>query len=747
MRRLAWVVGGLFFVLGSILVLGLWASGRGADQAEGRVSTTPRPATELAARNRAQRSVAPEAARQVLFGDLHVHTTYSLDAFFTSMPILGGEGAHPPADACDFARHCAALDFFSITDHASELTPDHWAREKAAVRQCDAVGAGSDPDLVAFHGFEWTQIGSTADRHFGHKNVIFRGLGEDEVPRRPITSLGGEDINPWHALGGVMRAAAVVDPLHWRRYADFGWKIDQLAALRRCPRGVDTRELPADCVEEAPTPDVLFRKLDEWGFDSLVIPHGNAWGSYTPATTSWDKQLEPGMHDPVRQRLIEVMSGHGNSERHRTFREYHVDAEGGKHCPEPTEDYLPCCWQAGEIMRKRCDGLAPAECEQRVARARALAMEAGNAVDGVFPGTGAADWLDCGQARSGFKPAYGLRPRGTVQYATSLSRPSEGGEPRRFRFGFIASSDNHTGRPATGYKTDGAKRGRTDMIGPRTAFHAMLLDRRGTPEDPQQPFAAEPGIASPLQVERLASFLYPGGVVAVHAAGRGRDAIWEALRRREVYGTSGPRMLLWFDLENGEIRHPMGSEVELGGTPRFRVRAVGSFVQKPGCPSQVRDALSAERLQSLCLGECYHPGDRRHAIDRIEVVRIRPQLDPSEDVGRLIEDPWRVFRCETGEVCQVEFEDPEHAGSARDAVYYVRALQEPTPALNGAQLRTRFDAEGRAISVRPCQVGAGEEPGDDCLAPVRERAWSSPIFVDQPRGVPLPADRQARPAL
>jgi hypothetical protein len=178
----------------------------------------------------------------------------------------------------------------------------------------------------------------------------------------------------------------------------------------------------------------------------------------------------------------------------------------------------------------------------------------------------------------------------------------------------------------------------------------------------------------------------------------------------------------------------MGSELTLADAPRFEVRAVGSFVQRPGCPAESEDALSPERLAYLCHGECYHPGDERHRIVRIEVVRIRPQARPGEDVAPLIEDPWRSFECPADPAgCRVAFDDPDFAASGRDAVYYVRALQEETPAVNGANLRTRFDAEGRAVSVAPCYGDPRTPPADDCLAPVAERAWSSPIYVDRER--------------
>ena len=59
---------------------------------------------------------------QILFGDLHVHSTFSTDAFLWSMPLYGGEGVYPIADACDYARYCSGIDFWAITDHAEATT-------------------------------------------------------------------------------------------------------------------------------------------------------------------------------------------------------------------------------------------------------------------------------------------------------------------------------------------------------------------------------------------------------------------------------------------------------------------------------------------------------------------------------------------------------------------------------------------------------------------------------------------------
>lgn len=157
---------------------------------------------------------------------------------------------------------------------------------------------------------------------------------------------------------------------------------------------------------------------------------------------------------------------------------------------------------------------------------------------------------------------------------------------------------------------------------------------------------------------------------------------------------------------------------------------MGDWQQQPGCPDRI-GGLSSERLQYLCAGECYNPTDVRKRIERIEVVRIRPQQYAGESVDPLIEDPWKVLPCEDqGQGCRVRFNDPDYAQGHRDSLYYVRAIQEPTPTINGENLRCERDETGQCIAVKPCRSRTKEDIEDECLVPASERAWSSPIFVD-----------------
>lgn len=661
--------------------------------------------------------------KQILFGDLHSHTGYSFDAFAFTLSAFGGKGSRPPMEACHFARFCSQLDFWSINDHSELLTPRQWTLTKEAIRDCNTLTGGneSDPDVVAYLGWEWSNMGDTPADNYGHKNVIMLDTAEDKVPARPIATRGlGRlaaliDIAKSGQIDAILDVASSLDREHEEEYRNFGTFISGALDVPSCAEGVDTRALPKDCREYAVDPHALFEKLDQWGFDSLVIPHGTTWGMLHPPLSNWSHQLNLLNHDPARQVLIEVYSGHGNSEEFRSWWPYKV-VEGRNVCPEPTADYLPCCWRAGEITKKTDAACVAdpvgAECSQAVLKAQEAYMAGQTKGYEAVPGVAASEWLDCGQCRDCYLPAFKLATKMSVQAGYALTNLTDPAHPLRYRFGMIGSSDEHKATPGTGFRED---KGFTDNAGTISKDYEVF----------------SPIISTALgEWEREGSYWYTGGLAAVHSEGRSRKQIWEAMKRKEVYATSGERILLWFDLVGGATRKPMGSEVSSSTDPRFEVTAIGAYKQAPGCADDVKSAAPPGFVEDRCLGECYNPTDARFVITRIEVVRIRPQIRADEPLEGLIEDPWKTLECPRNpEGCKVTFVDDTFVSGGRPSLYYVRAIQEPTEQVNAAGLRCTYDANGNCSSIRPCYAGYRGE-GDSCLAPEEERAWSSPIFVE-----------------
>ena len=103
------------------------------------------PADVVAARVGAIAEQAPAGeTHQILFGDLHVHTTYSTD----SLPMLVG---CPPG--WSRLRLRALLLGLSTSGRspitAESGTPFRWRETKKSIRQCQAVSGDSrSPDLV-----------------------------------------------------------------------------------------------------------------------------------------------------------------------------------------------------------------------------------------------------------------------------------------------------------------------------------------------------------------------------------------------------------------------------------------------------------------------------------------------------------------------------------------------------------------------------------------------------------------------
>ncbi len=688
--------------------------------------------------NQVIRSIG-EDTKQILFGDLHVHSTFSLDAFLLNLPITQGEGVHPVADACNFARFCSNLDFFAVTDHAEWLTSREWRDTISSIQNCALISKDLDnPPIIPLLGWEWTQKSLNKSSHYGHKNVILRSIENDEIPLRPI---GAEE--KFFELSSLMPistmlAASLYDFKNRQNYYNFRYRKLITNNLDRCSSDKPVRDLPVDCIERAVSPEVLFKKLDEWGFDSLVIPHGTAWGTTAPPMAAWDTQLNKKDHDPNYQKLIELYSGHGNTEEYRSWRTLNSDNSSTLSCPQPSPGFIPECHQAGEIIRERCRVAAGSleECDKRARAARQNYVSVNPFGLFTVPGSEPTEWLDSGQCLDCFLPAFNYRPQMSAQYALAI-RDFTSGEPEGYRFGFIGSSDNHQSRPGTGYKEVFRYLNSDSKYSSKNNFLLSM----GPKKEPQLPSTKKidlrkfkDQISIPIKVERISSFIYTGGLVAAHSKGRNRQALWDSMDSREVYATSGDRILLWFDLinHNSGVIQPMGSEVDLENNPIFRVKAIGAQIQKPGCDLNTNAKVS-EVISQLCKGECFNPSDLRKIITTIEIVRIRPQSYSGEPIDPLIEDPWKTFDCEPSqEGCVVEFEDEQFLGSNREIVYYARAIQEPSQAINGNGFSCDMDENGLCSSVNLCGDKKGEEEGD-CLGEIKERAWSSPIFVKVPK--------------
>ena len=677
--------------------------------------------------------------KQILFGDTHVHTTYSTDAFLWSLPILNGEGPHPISDACDFARFCANLDFWVSTDHAEALTPRKWKSIKEAVRNCNNPTDSNEPDLVTFLGYEWTQVGNTSENHYGHKNVMFRDIEENNVPKRPIGA-GGIATSGMRATipeqSKQMRPVAILDFENRHRYFNFIAFAEELGNAEVCPEGIPSNQLGDDCYEFADTPKELFKKLRNLNYPTIVIPHGNTWGFYTPPNSSLDKQLEAEFNDENLQILFEVMSGHGNSEEYRPWRALTKNVEGDLVCPKPTENYLPSCWRAGEIIEERClkNGFSDADCSLRAEEARDNYAVMGVAGHLTVPGVQIEDWLDSGQCRDCYLPSFNYRPAGSAQYGLAISN-FDRDITTRFNFGFIASSDNHRARPGTGYK-EIDRFVTTEANGPSHDYIGDILYPVDEIKDTSNDLSDQPLLGlragfGAFEAEREASFFTTGGLAAVHSNGRDRQSIWDGLTRKETYGTSGDRILLWFDLVQKDSLIPMGSSVNLKENPKFRVKAVGAFEQNEGCPDYTSTNITEEEIEKICKNECYNPSDTRKNISRIEVVKITPQISEEEKINDLIIDSWKTFDCKPNQQgCEVEFTDEGFTTSSRDSIYYVRAIQEPSPVVNGGNLRCTYNDKGECIKVNICYGDSRTDKEDDCLSLSEERAWSSPIYVN-----------------
>ena len=293
-----------------------------------------------------------------------------------------------------------------------------------------------------------------------------------------------------------------------------------------------------------------------------------------------------------------------------------------------------------------------------------------------------------------------------------------------FQYGFIGSSDTHTGAGSYDESNYFAKVGLLDSTAalrgsvPITDDEVEVL---GLSEADESDFY----VASDGRryLHRSSSVYGASGLAAVWAEENTRESIYDAFRRKETYATSGPRLKVRFfaghDLD--------GTMLETAdGMSRASARGVsmgGDLMAKAGdSPSFIvwaaRDAQSAP-LQRIQIIKGWLEDSEAH--ERVFDVACSDGLAVDPDTHRCPDNGAKVnladcaISADRGAVeLKTLWQDPEFDEHLK-AFYYARVLENPTCRWS------TWDA-----------LRAGVAPRDNLDTVIQERAWSSPIWVNPP---------------
>ena len=598
-----------------------------------------------------QSGQSPNPSRNAYFGDLHVHTSYSLDAYSfgnrndprSAYRYGRGEAVTLPGGIKSQLR--TPLDFMAVTDHDIWLGEVSLCQDKndpayntavcQDLRTSEQHPTDSGKTILALASGLWKSppersaevCGSaTADEKnkcFQRaKNIwqqIQKNADEFYQPGRFTTFVGFEWTSGFKRLGMMHRNVIF-------RNGHYPDAIYSAADLRNSPELL-WQWLEKDCTGDCQVISIPHNTNFGWG---VALASKNSDGSaFTKEILQRRTKAEP---------LIEVFQIKGNSECSPglgTNDEQCNFEQLWKAC-KPGEDAY--CATASDYVR---DALK-----------RGLLIE----------------------------EQYGVNP---------------------FKYGFIGSTDTHSSAP--GSTEEGSWNG-------GGALSDTSADRR---------------LNAPLtEGLPLRDIMFnPGGLAGVWAEENTRESIFDALKRRETFATSGTRIRLRFfgswnyvaDLNKHRnlVEEAYKDGVAMGAdlpaktsgtrTPRFVAWAI-------------KDPNSAN-LQKLQIVKGWTEGGATH--EAVYDVACSDGLKPDPATHRCADNGAKVdlSNCTysknkgTSEL-SITWADPEFNPSQK-AFYYVRVLENPTCRWS------TYDA-----------IRAKSKVPDGYPATIQERAWSSPIWYE-----------------
>jgi hypothetical protein len=615
----------------ALVLLGLLAAGCSREAPAPATSATAAAPAPAAAADRPPAN--PE--RNAYFGDVHVHTSWSFDAFTNGSRTT-------PVDAYKWARGeeitnsglggriqiQTPLDFYMVAEHAEFMGVfNQMSNPDSPLSKTEMAKGVNSPDpnvrMQTFAG-------------------LLRDMSAGKIdPMLTDTTLAR---SVWSEI--VRAADEAYQPGRFTTFAGFEWTANPLKRnLHRVVVFRDTTHLPDMVLSalESEDPETLWKWMDELrarGSTLLAIPHnGNASDGRMFEMVKFDgKQPIDAAYNATRARnepLYEITQIKGTSETHPAL--------------SPNDEF------AGF---EQWDYTLSADYERPKHRRGSFARQA--LLDG-------------------------------------LSQESAGnGNP--FKYGFIGDTDTHN---AAGSNEEFNYTG-------KFAFENDPVHRL-------KGFEGQPA----GQVQQVREFS-SGGLAGVWAEENTRESIFDAMQRRETFGTSGTMIKVRFfggweftaaDLEGpGAVRAgyargvPMGSDLKAptGKAPSFLVMA--SKDPKSGNLDRiqiVKGWLDGSGKQQEKVYDVAWSGDRK----------------PDATTGKLppVGDTVNAATAEyTNSIGAAElatvWTDPDFDPSER-GFYYVRVLEIPTP---------------RWSTIDAVRLGVPVPKG--LPVSIQERAWTSPIW-------------------
>ncbi|MDP6827687.1 MAG: DUF3604 domain-containing protein [Pseudomonadales bacterium] len=299
-----------------------------------------------------------------------------------------------------------------------------------------------------------------------------------------------------------------------------------------------------------------------------------------------------------------------------------------------------------------------------------------------------------------------------------------------YQFGFIGSSDTHTGASEVDEQDFSAKfgllsgtaeqRGSVPQTGvtAEVGYQAMKLMGRGR---------SRIRIDGAIYTAGWTPTFGASGLAAAWAEENTRESLYSAFRRKEVFATSGPRIRIrlfaGYGFDESMLTAADGIErayaqgVTMGGTLSPASSTDDKQVDKSSVPGFIVKALAdpeSAPLQRLQIVKGWADADGTHE-KVIDVAcaggaKVNLGTDRCPDNGATVDISDCSINAGTGSAqLSALWRDPEFRPEQR-AFYYARVIENPTCRWS------TWDA-----------IRAGVAPRPDLPRTIQERAWSSPI--------------------